>query len=159
VIHRIFYTVNRAGDMRLTLRELRRSDLPEVMLFLDDEPEINKVMRYFSYEHFYVIYCKFWELDTDHNQLIDKDDLLRCVLRRGCPGGRAERPACRYGQHALTYRIVERIFSGAPRKLSSGQPGMMSYEDFVCALGRWGGQCGPSVESRSEACADDEPRI
>ena len=49
--------------------------------------------RYFSYEHFYVIYCKFWELDSDHDFLIDKDDLLR------------------YGNHALTYRIVERIFS------------------------------------------------
>ena len=49
--------------------------------------------RYFSYEHFYVIYCKFWELDSDHDFLIDKDDLLR------------------YGNHALTYRIVERIFA------------------------------------------------
>lgn len=49
--------------------------------------------RYFSYEHFYVIYCKFWELDTDHDFLIDKQNLIR------------------YGNHALTYRIVDRIFS------------------------------------------------
>jgi len=49
--------------------------------------------RYFSYEHFYVIYCKFWELDTDHDFLIDKENLVR------------------YGNHALTYRIVDRIFS------------------------------------------------
>lgn len=49
--------------------------------------------RYFSYEHFYVIYCKFWELDSDHDFLIDKEDLLR------------------YGNHALTYRIVDRIFA------------------------------------------------
>ena len=48
--------------------------------------------RYFSYEHFYVIYCKFWELDTDHDFLIDKDDLLR------------------YGNHLLTWRIVDRVF-------------------------------------------------
>jgi len=51
------------------------------------------VCRYFSYEHFYVIYCKFWELDTDHDFLIDKENLIR------------------YGNHALTYRIVDRIFS------------------------------------------------
>lgn len=49
--------------------------------------------RYFSYEHFYVIYCKFWELDTDHDFFIDKENLIR------------------YGNHALTYRIVDRIFS------------------------------------------------
>jgi hypothetical protein len=40
-----------------------------------------------------VIYCKFWELDTDHDFLIDKENLIR------------------YGNHSLTYRIVDRIFS------------------------------------------------
>jgi len=54
---------------------------------------LNIIYRYFSYEHFYVIYCKFWELDTDHDFLIDKENLIR------------------YGNHALTYRIVDRIFS------------------------------------------------
>lgn len=34
-------------------------------------------MDFFSYEHFYVIYCKFWELDKDHDLLIDKHDLAR----------------------------------------------------------------------------------
>jgi len=40
-----------------------------------------------------VIYCKFWELDTDHDFFIDKENLIK------------------YGNHALTYRIVDRIFS------------------------------------------------
>ena len=26
-----------------------------------------QVRDYFSYEHFYVLYCKFWELDLDHD--------------------------------------------------------------------------------------------
>lgn len=34
-------------------------------------------MAYFSYEHFYVIYCKFWELDRDHDLFIDQHDLAR----------------------------------------------------------------------------------
>lgn len=34
-------------------------------------------MAYFSYEHFYVIYCKFWELDRDHDLYIDQQDLAR----------------------------------------------------------------------------------
>ena len=38
---------------------------------------MNQVTDYFSYEHFYVIYCKFWELDTDHDLLIDSQDLSR----------------------------------------------------------------------------------
>lgn len=113
VIYRIFYYINRSGNGWITLRDLKRSNLIATMQQLDDEEDINKVLRYFSYEHFYVIYCKFWELDTDHDFLLDKEDLLR------------------YGNHSLTYRIVQRIFSQAPRKFTSKVEGKMGYEDFV----------------------------
>lgn len=56
-----------------------------------------------SYEHFYVVYCKFWELDSDHDFSLDKGDLAR------------------YNNCALTYQIVERIFEevGAPAYVRS----------------------------------------
>ncbi|KAL9247993.1 hypothetical protein vseg_021360 [Gypsophila vaccaria] len=113
VIYRIFYYINRAGNGHLTLRELKRGNLIAAMQHADEEEDINKVLRYFSYEHFYVIYCKFWELDTDHDFLIDKENLIR------------------YGNHALTYRIVDRIFSQVPRKFTGTVEGKMGYEDFV----------------------------
>nr|DAD19955.1 TPA_asm: hypothetical protein HUJ06_021418 [Nelumbo nucifera] len=113
VIYRIFYYINRSGNGQLTLRELKRGNLIAAMQHVDEEEDINKVLRYFSYEHFYVIYCKFWELDTDHDFLIDKENLIR------------------YGNHALTYRIVDRIFSQVPRKFTSKFEGKMGYEDFV----------------------------
>lgn len=68
---------------------------------------------YFSYEHFYVLYCRFWELDTDHDFLIDKEDFSR------------------YEGHALSRKAVDRIFDQVPRKFKSGQEGKMGYEDFV----------------------------
>ncbi|KAH9658905.1 putative serine/threonine protein phosphatase 2A regulatory subunit B''gamma [Citrus sinensis] len=113
VIYRIFYYINRSGNGHLSLRELKRGNLIDAMQHADEEEDINKVLRYFSYEHFYVIYCKFWELDTDHDFLIDKENLIR------------------YGNHALTYRIVDRIFSQVPRKFTSKVEGKMGYEDFV----------------------------
>ncbi|XP_047316236.1 serine/threonine protein phosphatase 2A regulatory subunit B''beta-like [Impatiens glandulifera] len=113
VIHRIFFYVNRSGNGRLTLKELKRSNLIAAMQNADEEEDINKVLRYFSYEHFYVIYCKFWELDSDHDFLIDKENLIK------------------YGNHALTYRIVERIFSQSSRRFTSKVEGKMGYEDFV----------------------------
>ncbi|KAI4345817.1 hypothetical protein L6164_012909 [Bauhinia variegata] len=113
VIYRIFYYMNRSGNGRLTLRELKRGKLIAAMQHADEEDDINKVLRYFSYEHFYVIYCKFWELDTDHDFFIDKENLIR------------------YGNHALTYRIVDRIFSQVPRRFNSKVEGKMGYEDFV----------------------------
>ncbi|CAJ1961166.1 unnamed protein product [Sphenostylis stenocarpa] len=113
VIYRIYYYINRSGNGHLTLRELKRGNIIDAMQHADEEEDINKVLRYFSYEHFYVIYCKFWELDTDHDFLIDKENLIR------------------YGNHALTYRIVDRIFSQVPRRFTSKVEGKMGYEDFV----------------------------
>jgi serine/threonine-protein phosphatase 2A regulatory subunit B'' len=78
------------------------------------------VNSYFSYEHFYVLYCKFWELDTDHDFLLSPDDLVR------------------YGSHALTRIIVDRIFERARRPfarvqtLTAEEKKKMSYEDFIC---------------------------
>ncbi|CAN1271394.1 Serine/threonine protein phosphatase 2A regulatory subunit B''alpha [Linum perenne] len=113
VIYRIFHYVNRSGTGHLTLKELKRSNLVAAMHQVEEEEDINKVLRYFSYEHFYVIYCKFWELDTDHDFFIDKENLIR------------------YGNHALTYRIVDRVFSQVARKFRSKVEGKMGYEDFV----------------------------
>lgn len=76
----------------MSYRELRRSDLLDALFALEREEDINRVPRYFSYEHFYVVYCKFWELDTDHDFSLDRNDLAR------------------YNNCALTYQIVERIF-------------------------------------------------
>ena len=49
----------------------------QTLALLDDEDDINQVVDFFSYEHFYVIYCKFWELDKDHDLFISKDDLAK----------------------------------------------------------------------------------
>jgi len=116
VCMRIVYTLNRCGNGKVTLREFVKSDLVDQMFEVEADEDINKELKYFSYEHFYVIYCKFWELDTDHDFLIDKDDLLK------------------YANYSLTYRIVERVFSGAGRPLTSGVTGKMGYEDFLWFL-------------------------
>ena len=88
-------------------------DLLEALAEVEAEEDVNRCPRYFSYEHFYVIYCKFWDLDTDHDFLLTRDDLLR------------------YSNHALTYRIADRIFEQAARPFASGVPGRMGYQDFV----------------------------
>lgn len=59
------------------MMELRRSNFLQTLALLEEEDDINQITDYFSYEHFYVIYCKFWELDTDHDLYIDPKDLSR----------------------------------------------------------------------------------
>ncbi|XP_034663874.1 serine/threonine-protein phosphatase 2A regulatory subunit B'' subunit alpha [Drosophila subobscura] len=117
VIARIFYSVNRSWSGRITIAELKRSDLLEMISLLEEEEDINQIMAFFSYEHFYVIYCKFWELDKDHDLLINQEDLAK------------------HSDHALSSRIVERIFSGCVTRTDSKKApedeAKMSYTDFV----------------------------
>uniref|UniRef100_A0A3B3QDV5 Protein phosphatase 2 regulatory subunit B''alpha n=1 Tax=Paramormyrops kingsleyae TaxID=1676925 RepID=A0A3B3QDV5_9TELE len=117
VIQRIFYTVNRSWTGRMTMMELRKSNFLQTLALLEEEDDINQITDYFSYEHFYVIYCKFWELDTDHDLFIDPKDLAR------------------YNDHASSSRIIERVFSGAVTRGNSVQrEGRMSYAEFVWFL-------------------------
>ncbi|XP_053747203.1 serine/threonine-protein phosphatase 2A regulatory subunit B'' subunit beta [Panthera pardus] len=117
VIQRIFYTVNRSWSGRITCAELRRSTFLQNVALLEEEADINQLTEYFSYEHFYVIYCKFWELDTDHDLLIDSQDLAR------------------HNDHALSTKMIERIFSGAVTRYVS-QPPLLGFS----------GDCGPCSE-------------
>ena len=115
VITRIFYSVNRCHTGRITSRQIRRSDLLEAFQQVDEEEDINNVTRYFSYEHFYVLYCRFWELDHDRDYRITREDLLK------------------YGDHSLSHMIVDRIFDAAPRPFHPLRPNReyLSYEDFI----------------------------
>ncbi|KAM4821592.1 serine/threonine-protein phosphatase 2A regulatory subunit B'' subunit alpha isoform 2-T4 [Thomomys bottae] len=117
VIQRIFYTVNRSWSGKITSTELRKSNFLQTLALLEEEEDINQITDYFSYEHFYVIYCKFWELDSDHDLYISQADLSR------------------YNDQASSNRIIERIFSGAVTRGKSVQKeGRMSYADFVWFL-------------------------
>lgn len=56
------------------------TSLADVWKSLDDSSDLNEERLFFSYEHFYVIYCTFWELDSNHDFQLDKQDLLKWVL-------------------------------------------------------------------------------
>uniref|UniRef100_A0A8C5E6G3 Serine/threonine-protein phosphatase 2A regulatory subunit B'' subunit beta-like n=1 Tax=Gouania willdenowi TaxID=441366 RepID=A0A8C5E6G3_GOUWI len=75
VVQRIFYNVNRTWTGKITCCELRKSNFLQNVALLEQEEDVNQLTDFFSYEHFYVIYCKFWELDTDHDLYIDQMDL------------------------------------------------------------------------------------
>ncbi|EPY43344.1 protein phosphatase 2 (formerly 2A), regulatory subunit B'' [Angomonas deanei] len=109
---RIMYNLERQQCRRIYWRDFDRSDLPEVMMDLDTK-DVNQVLEYFSYEHFYVLYCKFWELDTDRDLLVDYSDL------------------CNYGQGSIVPSVIKRVVDGYGRPLTSGESGRLDFEDFV----------------------------
>lgn len=145
VIARIFYCVNRSWSGRITLPELRRSNLLQIISLLEEEEDINQITQYFSYEHFYVIYCKFWELDRDHDLFIDRQDLTRhndhgqmmmmMMMTFWC-----EIISFLFLDFfffvALSSRMIDRIFSGAVTRgcAKTTTQDKMSYTEFVWFL-------------------------
>jgi hypothetical protein len=58
VVYRIMYMLDRSEKGYLSESDIRRSSLAAAIAQLDIEDDINKVLNFFSYEHFYVMYCK-----------------------------------------------------------------------------------------------------
>ena len=79
-------------------------------MHVDEETDINRVMDYFSYEHFYVLYCKFFELDGDKDSKLTRNDLLK------------------YQEHSLSDAIVDRFdFTALPLS-------MLVWSEFLLKL-------------------------
>ncbi|KAI3356433.1 hypothetical protein L3Q82_017650 [Scortum barcoo] len=117
VIQRIFYNVNRSWTGKIPCSELRKSNFLQNVALLEQEEDVNQLTEFFSYEHFYVIYCKFWELDTDHDLYIDQKDLAQ------------------HNDQAISHKMIERIFSGTvTRDRRVYKEGRLSYADFVWFL-------------------------
>jgi len=109
---RVLWALSGAGTERITLQHWRHSSITEVLFQLDDEADINLAREYFSYNHFYVLWCIFWELDEDEDSRLSKEDVLR------------------YGQYGLTQRAVDRLWAMRRDTTAEG----MSYDDFVYFL-------------------------
>ncbi|KAJ1456532.1 hypothetical protein M885DRAFT_497035 [Pelagophyceae sp. CCMP2097] len=108
-VARLYYRVNLSRTGRISRRELACAEpcVLAALQRLDADDDVNRELAYFSYEHFYVLYCRFWELDADRDALVTRDDLLK------------------YGGHRLSRAIVDRIFDAAPRPYGDGDCGGM----------------------------------
>uniref|UniRef100_F1KTT6 Serine/threonine-protein phosphatase 2A regulatory subunit B'' subunit beta n=1 Tax=Ascaris suum TaxID=6253 RepID=F1KTT6_ASCSU len=117
---RIFWAVNCSWSGRITAAELRRSNFLEELRKLETADDVNDELDYFSYEHFYVVYCKFQELSSGRDCLTS-DDLAQ------------------YSDRALPDLVVSRIFTeavsrGPHNEESVAKRAIITYVDFVYFL-------------------------
>lgn len=122
ILSRIYFHFDRSQCGRIYFRAIRNLDqspdydvISEIAQIENENPD-KRVSSFFSYEHFYVIYCSFWEYDKDRDFLLDQQDLLS------------------YDNHGLSSRTVERIFGQYARKFVGTVPSRMGYEDFTFFL-------------------------
>ncbi|CEF61920.1 EF-hand domain and EF-hand domain pair-containing protein [Strongyloides ratti] len=120
VIARIFWRVSRSWIGKISTEELRKSNFLDIFGSLNTIENINDEKFFFSYIHFYVIYCKFWELDEDHDLMITSDDLKK------------------YSNETLPSRVIDRIIkiNGYSKNVSgTGKVHeVLDYSDFILLL-------------------------
>jgi EF-hand domain/EF-hand domain pair len=109
---RAMYMVGRSKQ-RVTRARFLASDFADKLFALNGRDQVNECSKYFSYEHFYVIYVKFWALDTDHDLWVSGDELLR------------------YGEETWSMGIVRRMLVDTPRYESSHHGTHVHFRDFV----------------------------
>ncbi|ORX85691.1 EF-hand [Basidiobolus meristosporus CBS 931.73] len=117
VVARLYYDHNRSWTGKLTFREFKRGNIPEIIRAIEGGVDSGECKTCFSYKDFYVIYCKFWELDEDHDLEINEDQL-----------------AC-YMEGCLTDKIIKRVIDGYGKisdlPLTDYAEPKMGYRDFV----------------------------
>lgn len=63
IISRIFYSLDYEMRNRISYQHFEASNLPECLVAVDTAQDISDVSDYFSYEHFYVLYTYFYQMD------------------------------------------------------------------------------------------------
>lgn len=76
VIQRLAY-VCKSWTGKISKHQLKHSDILTVVEDLAKGGDINDDHKFFSYEHFYVIYCKFYELDVAKRNSLSLAELSR----------------------------------------------------------------------------------
>ncbi|KAL7322387.1 hypothetical protein PS15p_212008 [Mucor circinelloides] len=90
VICRIFYNAH-CPSGRLTFHSFKKSGIASIIQKMTPFVDLYTTHNIFSYKQFYVLYCKLWSLDRDHDLAITETDL------------------CNYNMGALTRLAVERV--------------------------------------------------
>ncbi|KAL9542664.1 hypothetical protein MBANPS3_008497 [Mucor bainieri] len=95
-----------------------------VPLNLGPHIDLNNTRDCFSYKHFYVLYCKFWVLDEDHDLIISESDLAN------------------YNDGLFSQRLIRQImqhgripaFARENTRMANNQARTLTYIDYIWFL-------------------------
>ncbi|KAL7746753.1 Serine/threonine-protein phosphatase 2A regulatory subunit B'' subunit alpha [Sorochytrium milnesiophthora] len=100
----------------ITLPQFRKSGFIHDLTCINEQNDINAFRCLFSYNYFYVIYCKFIELDIDKDQRVSADDIAR-----------------RYHPNTIPFNLIQRIAQGCGLGKQRAEPDM-PYSEFIWFL-------------------------
>lgn len=110
IIARIFYTLDPEFRGRINFQHFANSNFCDCLIAVDTAPDVSDVVDFFSYEHFYVLLTKFWELDIEEKGKIDIDTLST------------------YDENRISKDMCRRLIQQLPSHHSEDE---ISFADFV----------------------------
>lgn len=116
IVTRCFYHMD--SELRGTagLQQFRKMDLAAIFYNAERMPDVNDSHHIFNYQHFYVAFCKFWDLDADSDGFITKDDLLK------------------FNDSGISPIIIERFFKSSFYPRSSNRKQTLDFTSFTYFL-------------------------
>jgi len=116
IVTRCFYVLD--PDLRGTasLRQFRRIDIAAKFLRSERMPDVNENHLFFNYQHFYVAFCKFWDLDVDNDGFITRDELLK------------------HNDSSISHIVIDRFFNSSFYPRSSTKKSQIDFVAFVYFL-------------------------
>eukprot|EP00768_Dysnectes_brevis_P006762 gnl/Dysnectes_brevis/5462_a7866_308.p1 GENE.gnl/Dysnectes_brevis/5462_a7866_308~~gnl/Dysnectes_brevis/5462_a7866_308.p1 ORF type:complete len:956 (+),score=409.09 gnl/Dysnectes_brevis/5462_a7866_308:40-2907(+) len=114
VVERILFELDRTHKNCLTLSDIRRSDLVEATWDMQRQKDINQCLRFYSYEHFYVLYC----LGEDMQLLTDQGYMFLDQFAAAWRDGEGSVLVAGYDQEAgeLVYERPDALIVNASKK-------------------------------------------
>ena len=116
IVTRCFYQMD--TDMRGTVGifDFRKMDLASIFYKAERMADVNDSQHIFNYQHFYVAFCKFWDLDGDSDGILSKDDLSK------------------FNESAISPIIIDRFFNSKLYPRSNANPKEVDFTSFAYFL-------------------------
>lgn len=77
ITSRIFYELDVLELRRLRYKDFKNTRLVDILVNMRGEESFDDLVDYFNYQHFYVLYSRFVELDIDEDQRLTLDEFRR----------------------------------------------------------------------------------
>ncbi|OHT02233.1 phosphoprotein phosphatase [Tritrichomonas foetus] len=116
IIARCFYIMDDELRGTVGLYQFRKVDLASMFYKAERMTDVNDSQHAFNYQHFYVTFCKFWDLDSDGDGYLNKEELLK------------------FNDSGITPIVIERYFQAGFYPRSSNRKKLIDFISFSYLL-------------------------
>lgn len=116
IITRCFYQMDSNLRGTVGLKSFRKINLARIFLNAERMADLNDSHHIFNYQHFYVTFCRFYDLDSDNDGFITKDDLMK------------------FNEYGISPIIIERFFDSKFYPRSANRKETIDFTSFTYFL-------------------------